>query len=82
MLRAKAEVGALEDQVMAEMDLSYDAFSFLRSHPGGRRPLRLPVSHAGVSQQAEGAQLQFELPAGCYATSVLRQLLVEPPWFG
>ena len=82
MLRAKAAVGALEDQVMAEMDLSFDAFSFLRSHPGGRRPLRLPVANASISQEDEGAQLKFELPAGCYATSVLRQLLIDPPWFG
>ncbi|MEE2888066.1 MAG: tRNA pseudouridine(13) synthase TruD [Planctomycetota bacterium] len=82
MLRAKAEPGALEDRVMAEMDLSFDAFGFSRAHRGGRRSLRLPVTKPVVEEAPDGARVEFELPSGSYATSVLRLLLVDPPWFG
>ncbi|MCB9868653.1 MAG: tRNA pseudouridine(13) synthase TruD [Planctomycetes bacterium] len=82
MLLAKAEVGALEEAVLQELEVSAEAFGFHRSMSGGRRPLRLPVSAADVAGEAEGIRVRFELPAGAYATSVLRQLLVDSPWFG
>ena len=82
MLRAKGQPGELEDRVMAGLDLSMEAFGFLRSHPGGRRPLRLRVSGSSVAAEEDGVRLEFALPAGSYATSVLRMLLVDPPWFG
>jgi tRNA(Glu) U13 pseudouridine synthase TruD len=67
---------------MAEMGLDYDAFGFLRSHPGGRRPLRLPVVDAAVEMVEAGVPVSFELGAGSYATTLLRLLLEDPPWFG
>lgn len=82
MLRAKGEVGELEDEVMAELELAPEAFGFLRSHPGGRRPLRTRLFDADVEVTDAGIRLRFGLDTGCYATSVLRQLLQDPPWFG
>ncbi len=85
MLRAHGVPGELEDRILTELELTADAFSFLRSHPGGRRPLRLRVTDASVTTAdtpEPAARCQFELPSGCYATSVLRLLLATPPWFG
>jgi tRNA pseudouridine13 synthase len=82
MLRAKAGVGELEDRVMAEMGVGCEVFAPFRSHRGGRRPLRLIVEGAEASAEDGGLRLRFSLPAGAYATSVLRQVMDAPPWFG
>lgn len=82
MLRAKGEVGAMEDAVMAELELGYDAFVAFRSHPGGRRPLRAQVLEPYAAAGPDGLRIGFGLGPGSYATSVLRCLLVEAPWFG
>jgi tRNA pseudouridine13 synthase len=82
MLRARGAVGAMEDAVMAELELDYEAFAAFRSHPGGRRPLRARVLEPVVSAEAGGLRIGFGLGPGSYATSVLRCLLVEAPWFG
>jgi tRNA pseudouridine13 synthase len=79
-LWAGGEAQKFEEQVMAEMELSAAAFAPFRSHPGGRRSLRLPVHEAEVTTENEGLRLRFRLPAGAYATSVLRQLLTDAPW--
>jgi len=52
---------------------------------GGRRPLRFPPAQwqvdSGSDEHGEFVELRFSLPPGCYATSVLREVLkdeVEP----
>ena len=35
-----------------------------------------------VAEAVDGVRLRFGLPKGSYATSVLRELLEESPWFG
>ena len=82
MLRAGDQIGELEDRILGELDLSYESFGFLKSHPGSRRPLRLPVTGAEVVAEPGGLRVRFELPSGSYATSLLRQVLESPPWFG
>jgi tRNA pseudouridine13 synthase len=48
---------------------------------GGRRPLRFPPAHwqvdSGRDAHGEFVELRFELPPGCYATSVLREVLKD-----
>lgn len=44
-----------------------------------RRPLRLPVSGLDWRLEASTLELQFTLPAGAFATSVLRELVVAGP---
>lgn len=70
----EAEVLAREGQ---------DAEVFARPGPlqwqGSRRPLRFPLGEstveAGNDEHGEFLELGFTLPPGCYATSVLRELL-------
>jgi tRNA pseudouridine13 synthase len=46
--------------------------------PGGRRPLRVPLKevdlHAGTDQRGPFLALLFFLPAGAYATNVMREV--------
>ncbi|MGE3182188.1 MAG: tRNA pseudouridine(13) synthase TruD [Phycisphaerae bacterium] len=48
---------------------------------GGRRPLRFPVHEPKVTLGADDRgpylELQFELPRGCYATALLRELFED-----
>lgn len=40
-----------------------------------RRALRLPLTDLSADWMTEGLMLRFSLPAGCYATTVLRELV-------
>jgi tRNA pseudouridine13 synthase len=42
-----------------------------------RRPLRLVVSGLDARLSRDLLELRFELPAGAYATAVLRELVIE-----
>ncbi len=42
---------------------------------GGRRPLRVPVADVRVEEDTEGLVLEFALPRGSYATTVLREVM-------
>jgi tRNA pseudouridine13 synthase len=42
---------------------------------GGRRPLRVPLAGAKVEETREGLWIEFRLPAGCYATTVLDEIM-------
>jgi tRNA pseudouridine13 synthase len=48
---------------------------------GERRPLRCPIKNASAREHEHGVHVGFTLPKGCYATSVLRELLNETIWF-
>jgi tRNA pseudouridine13 synthase len=69
-----------EDAVLAEMGLSNPELSdALGASPRGeRRALRVLVSDATVARDGEDLVLGFFLPKGCYATSVLEELLKRP----
>ncbi|MHB1356025.1 MAG: tRNA pseudouridine(13) synthase TruD [Anaerolineae bacterium] len=45
---------------------------------GARRPLRVAVGDLDVSQDEEGLVVKFALPAGAYATNLLRELMKTP----
>ncbi len=84
MLRPRLEPGRIEEEITAELELTPEVFGRLPHaiNQGGRRPLRVPLWEPEVIAEAEGLRLRFGLPKGSYATSVLREILADAPWFG
>lgn len=82
-LVAAGEPGAMEAAALAELDLDPALFGNVPhgTNDGERRSLRVRVSEPELSAESDGVRLRFALPKGSYATAVLRELLVEPPWF-
>jgi tRNA pseudouridine13 synthase len=74
-LLAEGEPGRQERKLLGESGLSLAEFRLpgikLR---GARRPLRIPLNDVQVSWD-EGLILSFRLPAGGYATEVLREVM-------
>lgn len=83
-LQPHGEPGALERRVLAGLDLDPAAFGAVPggTNEGARRPLRVPLADPAAAVEDGGIRLGFELPQGSFATSVLRELLAEMPWFG
>lgn len=83
-LAASGEPGAMEAKALA--DLGLDPARFGRTphgtNEGERRSLRMALSDLEVQTEPDAVRLRFALPRGGYATSVLREVLDEPPWFG
>jgi tRNA pseudouridine13 synthase len=78
------EPKAIEDEALAALGLQRDQFRDLPFGfgSGERRPLRMPVAEASVLPIGTDAlTVAFTLPRGCFATSVLRELLTETIWF-
>lgn len=70
---------ALEIATLERAGLSMDALDGLkREGPGTRRPARIRVVDPEMSEDSAGVRVTFTLPAGSYATVVLRELLLEP----
>ncbi len=69
-----------EDAVLAASSIPScelgDAFG--AAPRGERRPLRVLVSDASVTREESDLVLSFFLPKGCYATSILEELLKRP----
>ncbi|MCB9603609.1 MAG: tRNA pseudouridine(13) synthase TruD [Sandaracinus sp.] len=77
-------VGALERAVTEELGLTDEVLDRLgKLGPGSRRPLRWQLGEPSLEVAEDHVQLHFSLPAGAYATEVLRELfadgLVEGP---
>ena len=83
MPQPDGEPRAIEAAALAALDLVPDQFRGLPFGVGSgeRRPLRVPVTEVAAQAAAEGLELSFSLPRGCFATSVLRELLVDTIWF-
>jgi len=75
------EAGAFETPLVEAMQLSDEDMHRLGKYGGrgGRRPLRFQPKETQVSGGADEAgeflQFQFVLPSGCYATTLLRELM-------
>jgi len=71
------EAGALEDDVLREVGVARELFANGGDETRGtRRFLRMPFAlEAAEWPEPEVLVLRFTLPAGCYATVVLRELL-------
>jgi tRNA pseudouridine13 synthase len=75
MRAAAAAALELEMAVLAELGLAETALRDLGRHaPGTRRDLLVPLEEARVSEEADRLVLEFGLPAGSYATGVVREL--------
>ena len=76
LARAGSAAAEWESALLAELGIDYAAFGvFGRSARGGRRPLSVSVGAAEVVPRGpETLQLRFELPAGSYATELLKEL--------
>ena len=69
-------VRAVEERILADEGIAPDAFDLgngLRME-GERRPLRVPLGEPSFSLEGDCLHLEFGLPRGSYATSVLREI--------
>lgn len=73
---AEGEGAAFEAEVLAELGLTGELFARL---PGSRREARVPVAEARIEACPDGFRAHFTLPAGAFATSVLREILKRDP---
>jgi tRNA pseudouridine13 synthase len=75
LLVAEGTQGELERRILAAEGLSLESFRLQGGPkaPGARRPLRFPLLKPELWYD-EGLVLAFELPKGCYATSVLAEI--------
>ncbi len=71
MVQPGEAVAAGEAAVLRELGLEEALF---RREVGSRRPLRVPVGALAVEPAAGGTWLSFTLPAGAFATSVVREV--------
>ncbi len=76
MRKAAGAVAAAEDAVLADEGVTVETFAAGRGETlGARRHLRVPMAALSVEARGADLTLAFELPAGAYATVVLRELL-------
>ncbi len=74
----EGEARAREEAALAAAGLDLAALERWRKHgEGTRRPYRFRVQGASVEVEPEGLRIAFTLPAGAYATVVLRELTRE-----
>jgi tRNA pseudouridine13 synthase len=75
MRAAAAAALELEAGVLGELGLTDPALKELGRHaPGTRRDLLVPLEDARVVEEGDRLVLEFGLPAGSYATGVVREL--------
>jgi tRNA pseudouridine13 synthase len=85
MRPVQGEALALEERVLAELGLVPKTLETLGSHaPGTRRDLRLRIDDLKTElisvNSTPALRIAFSLPAGAYATLVVRELC-HTPWF-
>lgn len=74
MRQPTGEPAAWEEQILKENKLSTSDFRrFPKLTPGTRRPYLIRPGEFAVSEAAEGLRFDFTLPAGVYATTLLRE---------
>ncbi|MCL0042933.1 tRNA pseudouridine(13) synthase TruD, partial [Dehalococcoidia bacterium] len=83
MLQPSGEPAALEDRVITETDAAIDGLMKNRwiRRGGSRRALRFQPQEVNIDEQEDTIgkhlNIQFTLPAGSYATILLRELYTE-----
>lgn len=84
MTRASGETDARELAALDAMGVTLDDIAAWEKRtkigaPGARRPLRVPLvdpdAEGGVDEHGEYVRVAFELPAGAFATVVLREIM-------
>jgi tRNA pseudouridine13 synthase len=75
-----------EEALLQEVGLTLDHLGkWKRIAPGTRRFVRIPVRNIGVTVSDNTVDLEFTLPAGSYATILVREILkrdAQPPETG
>lgn len=74
--RSGSDAEAWEAEMLDRLGVSHDAFRrFGRLARGGRRPLTVKIEQATAMPTGDGGiELRFSLPAGSYATVLLREV--------
>ncbi|APG24141.1 MULTISPECIES: tRNA pseudouridine(13) synthase TruD [Syntrophotalea] len=74
---AESQAGILEQALLSKeaIDLKDFRIGTGLSMPGERRPLRIPVAEIDARQESDQLILSFVLPKGCFATTVLREIM-------
>jgi len=78
VMQATGAPGDREQQLLQNAGLTLESWRLDNglSMPGERRPLRVPLQQASAEQVADNqVKLSFSLPKGCYATSVLLEII-------
>ncbi len=71
---SEGEAGVMERAVLSELGLEYEQ---LRGIPGARRISRIRLDDAVLTSEEDGYVLEFTLPKGAYATSVMREFVKD-----
>jgi len=81
MIATAGQIQVREQRVLDSYGLDLASFErFRRLTPGARRSLLVRPGDLDVVQVAEGLRFQFHLPAGAYATTILREFQkLDPP---
>jgi tRNA pseudouridine13 synthase len=75
MFRAAAEAAAREEQVLQDAGLSVASFQgFGKLLSGTRRHNLVYVDDLAATVESDGVRIMFTLPAGSYATVLLREV--------
>ena len=80
MVRLTGGAGNIENPLLDELTLNKDALSRLKKYGGvgGRRPLRFRPEQVKIDtatdEHGDYLELHFDLPSGCYATVLLREI--------
>lgn len=81
VMLAKGDPGTAETELLNRSNLALDSWKPAPglAMPGERRPLRVPLELPKiVSATADSLTVEFALPKGSYATSVLTELMKSP----
>jgi tRNA pseudouridine13 synthase len=76
MKHADGVVRESEEQILEDEGITLDMFDLgngLRME-GERRPLRVPLGEPSFSHDSDSLYLEFSLPKGSYATSMVREI--------
>lgn len=78
MKRPQGEPSQRERLVLQDSQLSLDAFArFPKLTAGTRRPYLVRPEGLSISEERDGLRFEFALPAGSYATELLREFVKE-----
>jgi len=76
LMRADDRAGVMEGEILSMHSLDFQSFDgFYRLGAGSRRPLLVRPTDISVEPAPDGIRLRFFLPAGSFATTLLRELL-------